>query len=83
MAQFSRRTFVKASGAALALGSLGMPGLLRAGKHKGRVIVVGGGYGGAIAAKGNCALRTRCSGLQSQFCVPARRLTRLTGLSEI
>ena len=51
MAQFSRRTFVKASGAALALGSLGMPGLLRAGKDKGRVIVVGGGYGGAIVAK--------------------------------
>ena len=51
MAHFSRRAFVKASGAALALSSLGMPALLRAGKDKGRVIVIGGGYGGAIAAK--------------------------------
>lgn len=52
MSQFSRRTFVKAAGACVALGSLASfsPASFGKGK-KGRVIVIGGGYGGAIAAK--------------------------------
>ncbi|MEN8168348.1 MAG: FCSD flavin-binding domain-containing protein [Pseudomonadota bacterium] len=52
MAQFTRRNFVKAAGACAALGTLGTisPNSFGKGK-KGRVIVIGGGYGGAIAAK--------------------------------
>jgi len=51
MTQFSRRQFVKATASAIALASVGLPAIARAGKSKGRVIVVGGGYGGAIVAK--------------------------------
>jgi sulfide dehydrogenase [flavocytochrome c] flavoprotein subunit len=51
VAQMTRRTFIKASAAAAALGTLGFPALLRAGKAKARVVVVGGGYGGTIVAK--------------------------------
>lgn len=51
MANITRRDFVKASGAALVLSGLTVPGLLHAGKGKGRVVVIGGGYGGAIVAK--------------------------------
>lgn len=47
---FSRRDFLKAGGVTAAVGSLGAPGLLLA-KQKARVVVVGGGYGGTIAAK--------------------------------
>jgi sulfide dehydrogenase [flavocytochrome c] flavoprotein subunit len=47
----TRRTFIKASAAAAALGTLGFPALMRAGKAKARVVVVGGGYGGTIVAK--------------------------------
>ncbi|MEN8178290.1 MAG: FCSD flavin-binding domain-containing protein [Pseudomonadota bacterium] len=52
MAQFTRRNFVKAAGACAALGALTSisPNSFGKGK-KGRVIVIGGGYGGAIAAK--------------------------------
>ncbi len=52
MAQFTRRNFVKAAGACAALGTLGTisPNAFGKGK-KGRVVVIGGGYGGAIAAK--------------------------------
>ena len=58
MAKFTRRKFVKAAGACTALGALasinactaGSPKKASSGK-KGRVIVIGGGYGGAIAAK--------------------------------
>lgn len=52
MAQFTRRNFVKAAGACAALGTLGTisPNSFGKGK-KGRVVVIGGGYGGAIAAK--------------------------------
>ncbi len=45
----NRRNFVKATGAAAAVSSA--PGLLRAETAKPRVVVVGGGFGGATAAK--------------------------------
>jgi len=51
MAAFTRREFVKAAGACAALGTLGTFGTASHAKSKGRVIVVGGGYGGTIAAK--------------------------------
>ena len=44
-----RRDFLKLLGAGTALGA--MPGLARAGAAKGRVVIVGGGYAGATAAK--------------------------------
>jgi sulfide dehydrogenase [flavocytochrome c] flavoprotein subunit len=52
MAHLTRRDFIKLAGAATALGSLGLgaPRMANA-VGKARVIVVGGGYGGAIAAK--------------------------------
>ncbi|MCG8099593.1 MAG: NAD(P)/FAD-dependent oxidoreductase, partial [Candidatus Thiodiazotropha taylori] len=58
MAMFTRRKFVKAAGACTALGALASINACTAstpkrasGGGKGRVIVIGGGYGGAIAAK--------------------------------
>ena len=50
MSPISRRSFIRLAGGAAAGGILGLPGpgIARA---KGRVVVVGGGYGGAIAAK--------------------------------
>ncbi|MCG8013736.1 MAG: twin-arginine translocation signal domain-containing protein, partial [Candidatus Thiodiazotropha weberae] len=58
MAMFTRRKFVKAAGACTALGALVSINACTAntpkrasGGGKGRVIVIGGGYGGAIAAK--------------------------------
>ena len=58
MANFTRRKFVKAVGTCAALGTLATMGACTAGSHKragsgkkGRVIVIGGGYGGSIAAK--------------------------------
>lgn len=49
MTTFTRRDFIRAAGAATALGALGY---VPTGFAKGsRVVVVGGGYGGAIAAK--------------------------------
>jgi sulfide dehydrogenase [flavocytochrome c] flavoprotein subunit len=51
MTNISRRDFVKASGVAIGLSAFGMPALLSAAKDKGRVVVIGGGYGGAIVAK--------------------------------
>ncbi len=52
MTQLTRRKFVKAAGACAALGTMFTisPSTFGQGK-KGRVIVIGGGYGGAIAAK--------------------------------
>jgi sulfide dehydrogenase [flavocytochrome c] flavoprotein subunit len=47
----TRRTFLKASTAVAAASALGLPSLLRAAAPKARVVVVGGGYGGTIAAK--------------------------------
>ena len=51
MAAMKRRDFVKAAGAAAVLGSLGGVSSLTLAQSKKRVVVVGGGYGGAIAAK--------------------------------
>jgi sulfide dehydrogenase [flavocytochrome c] flavoprotein subunit len=51
MPAFTRREFVKAAGACAALGTLGTFSVLTHAESKGRVIVVGGGYGGTIAAK--------------------------------
>jgi len=51
MSNITRRDFLKASAATSALATLGFPGLLRAATPKARVVVVGGGYGGAIVAK--------------------------------
>lgn len=52
MTQFTRRKFIKAAGACAALGSMATlsPRSFGAGM-KARVVVIGGGYGGAIAAK--------------------------------
>jgi sulfide dehydrogenase [flavocytochrome c] flavoprotein subunit len=47
----TRRNFLKASAAAAAASALGFPALLRADTPKARVVVIGGGYGGTIAAK--------------------------------
>jgi sulfide dehydrogenase [flavocytochrome c] flavoprotein subunit len=50
MSTINRRDLVKLTGVAVALGSLGFPYIARA-KAKARVLVVGGGYAGATAAK--------------------------------
>ncbi len=49
MSEISRRGFVKLAGAATAVGMIGMPHIARAAGK--RVVVVGGGTGGATAAK--------------------------------
>jgi sulfide dehydrogenase [flavocytochrome c] flavoprotein subunit len=51
MTSATRRTFLKASAGAAAASLLGFPGILSAAPPKARVVVVGGGYGGTIAAK--------------------------------
>ena len=50
MAHITRRNFIKLSGSAAALGALGLPDLALSDGHK-KVVVVGGGIGGATAAK--------------------------------
>jgi len=47
----SRRRFLGAATGTLAAGLIGAPAILRADAPKARVLVIGGGYGGAIAAK--------------------------------
>ncbi len=47
----TRRQFLKSSAGAAALSILGAPAVLATTAPKARVVVVGGGYGGAIAAK--------------------------------
>ena len=52
MTAFSRREFLKLAGVSSSLGVLGLTPLAARGQApKARVVVVGGGYGGAIAAK--------------------------------
>jgi len=51
MKKIDRRDFLKTAGGAIALAGLGFPFILQAGKVKAKVVVIGGGYGGAIAAK--------------------------------
>ena len=48
---FARRSFLKAGGAALAASLAGCATLAPAPKAKARVVVIGGGYGGATAAR--------------------------------
>ena len=48
---FARRQFLKAGGAALAASLAGCASLAPAAKAKARVVVIGGGYGGATAAR--------------------------------
>lgn len=48
--QFNRRAFLKAAAAA-PVGMLLVPGAQAQGKARGRVVVIGGGFGGATAAK--------------------------------
>ncbi|MEW5771603.1 MAG: NAD(P)/FAD-dependent oxidoreductase [Pseudomonadota bacterium] len=50
MSQFNRREFIKAFAAASSAGALAFPSIASA-KAKARVVVIGGGYGGATAAK--------------------------------
>jgi sulfide dehydrogenase [flavocytochrome c] flavoprotein subunit len=50
MAEFSRRNFLKVAGGAAALSAVGFPAILKAAGSK-KVVVVGGGVGGATAAK--------------------------------
>ena len=47
----TRRQFLKTSAGAAAASLLGLPAILRAAPPKARVVIVGGGYGGTIAAK--------------------------------
>ncbi len=52
MSQITRRDFIKASAASVAAGGLiGVPHIAKAAGSAGKVVVVGGGAGGAIAAK--------------------------------
>ena len=51
MSQINRRAFIKAIAAASTASVLTIPSAHAAGKPKGKVVVVGGGYGGATAAK--------------------------------
>ena len=53
MSEITRRGFVKLAGAATAVSALGLPHIANASSHGGakRVVVVGGGTGGATAAK--------------------------------
>ncbi len=50
MSKITRRTFIQATGLVTASGLMGVPAISSA-KKKARVVIVGGGYGGAIAAK--------------------------------
>lgn len=50
MSNITRRNFIKVIGSATAVGLAGFP-MISLGKSSGRVVVVGGGYGGATAAK--------------------------------
>jgi sulfide dehydrogenase [flavocytochrome c] flavoprotein subunit len=50
MSNITRRNFIKVVGGAAAVGLAGFP-MIGQGSSKGRVVVVGGGYGGATAAK--------------------------------
>jgi sulfide dehydrogenase [flavocytochrome c] flavoprotein subunit len=49
MAHFTRRKFLQVTGGAVAVSSLGLPGIVGAASKK--VVIVGGGTGGATAAK--------------------------------
>jgi len=51
MTNISRRTFLQTASACAAVAALGSVGRRALARSKGRVIVVGGGYGGTIAAK--------------------------------
>ncbi len=51
MSKFTRRKFIKATGSTFAVGSMGLGFPHIAGAAKKRVVVIGGGVGGTIAAK--------------------------------
>lgn len=51
MPNWTRRDFIKATSASLALGFAGAPFIASGAARKARVVVIGGGFGGAIAAK--------------------------------
>ncbi|NQU62003.1 MAG: FAD-dependent oxidoreductase, partial [Rhodospirillales bacterium] len=52
MSKFTRRTFNKGLGATVALGALTLPGSAPfAASHQAQVVIIGGGFGGATAAK--------------------------------
>ncbi|MBF0428518.1 MAG: FAD-dependent oxidoreductase [Magnetococcales bacterium] len=51
MSNFTRRSFVKLTGGVAALGLVSMPSVSAFAAAKKRVVVIGGGYGGSIAAK--------------------------------
>ena len=51
MSKFTRRKFIKATGTTFAMGSVGLGFPHIAGAAKKRVVVIGGGVGGTIAAK--------------------------------
>ena len=50
MSQFNRRQFIKVAAAASSVSALSFPAIAQA-KTKAKVVVIGGGYGGATAAK--------------------------------
>jgi len=51
MSKIDRRTFIKTMAAASSATALSFPSIVRAGGNKAKVVVIGGGYGGATAAK--------------------------------
>ena len=51
MSGISRRNFIQITGSAAAVSTLGFSNILLAGKSAGHVVIVGGGVGGATAAR--------------------------------
>lgn len=51
MSGISRRSFIQLTGGAAAINTLGFSNILLAGKNAGHVVIVGGGIGGATAAR--------------------------------
>jgi sulfide dehydrogenase [flavocytochrome c] flavoprotein subunit len=51
MSGISRRNFIQITGAAAAVSSMGFSQILLAGKQAGHVVIIGGGIGGATAAR--------------------------------
>ncbi|MDH3242841.1 MAG: NAD(P)/FAD-dependent oxidoreductase [Alphaproteobacteria bacterium] len=87
MTKITRRTFTKAAGAAGAATALGLVNVIPARAASGRVVVVGGGFGGATTAK---YLRRLDPGIQVTLIEPKKQFqtcpfsnTVIAGLNDI